>query len=133
MEIKTEITFLKKDVFQIKTQASGLTLYVDKKKEGEEPLGPNPLELFLSALGSCIGVYAKRYLDMHAIAYNEIKIEATADFSQDSPARLINIKTTVHTDANLSDKREVFLRFIRNCPIHNTIINTKEVNIDYTD
>jgi uncharacterized OsmC-like protein len=130
METKVEIAFLKEDIFQIKTEASGATLYVDKKKENDQALGPNPLELFLSALAGCIAVYAKRYLDMHAIKYSKINIKANANFSQSSPVRLADIKVEVHTDADLGDKREVFLRFIHNCPVHNTILHTKEVDIE---
>jgi uncharacterized OsmC-like protein len=67
---------------------------------------------------------------MHAIEFKELEIKAMAEFSQSSPARLVNIKVELHTDADLKDKREVFLRFIHNCPIHNTIVHTKEININ---
>jgi uncharacterized OsmC-like protein len=130
MEIKTEITFLREDIFQIKAQTSGLIFHIDKKKENEEALGPNPLELFLSALGSCIGVYAKKYLSTHSLEFKELTVGLKAEFSQVHPARLINIKAQVKTDADLGDKREVFLRFINNCPIHNTILHTKEIDIE---
>ncbi|MDP2922470.1 MAG: OsmC family protein [Candidatus Omnitrophota bacterium] len=130
METKIEVVFLKEDIFQVKTQDSKAELFIDKAKEGYNPAGPNPLELFLSSLGACIGVYAKRYLSMHSVEFKQLNIEVKADFSQDSPARLVNIKALVHTDANLGDKRDVFLRFISNCPIHNTIKHTKEIEIN---
>lgn len=129
MEIKSEIIFLKEDIFQVKAQSSTAQIYVDKAKEAYASLGPNPLELFLSSLGSCIGIYAKRYFTMHSIVFKKLTIESKADFSEDSPARLINIKVKVHTDVNLGDKRDVFMRFISNCPIHNTVKNTKEIEI----
>jgi uncharacterized OsmC-like protein len=67
---------------------------------------------------------------MHSVGFREIRIQAQADLLQANPLRLVNIKAKVYTDANLEDKREVFLRFIKNCPIHNTIIHTKEIDID---
>jgi uncharacterized OsmC-like protein len=130
MEVKVNITFLENDAFQIKLPGSQVKIYVDKAKENYSPLGPNPLELFLSSLAGCIGVYAKRYLVMHAVEFKELTIDIKAEFSQEHPARLVNIKAQVHTDADLGDKQEVFLRFIRNCPIHNTILHSKEIDIE---
>ncbi|MBU2043655.1 MAG: OsmC family protein [Candidatus Omnitrophica bacterium] len=98
-------------------------------KTGYIPGGSNPLEALLSALGGCIGIYADKYLARHSIPYTKLKVLVTADFTTESPARLVNIAAKVDTDAQLADKREVFLRFIGNCPIHNTLVNTKEVKV----
>ncbi|MDD5583498.1 MAG: OsmC family protein [Candidatus Omnitrophica bacterium] len=130
METKVELRFLKGDAFEVKTHTNEVTMYVDKKKEGQPAGGANPLELFLSSLAACVGVYALRYLTTHTIDFKQLNAVASADFSQDTPARLVNIKVNVHTDAKLADKQDVFLRFIRNCPIHNTVIHTQEVEID---
>ena len=130
MQTKVELQFLSNDKFEIKVYTNEVTLYADKKKEGEPAAGANPLELFLSSLAACVGVYALRYLMTHTVAFKELKIAACADFSSDTPARLVNIKVNVHTDADLADKAQIFLRFIKNCPIHNTIIHTQEVEIE---
>lgn len=130
METKVELRFLKGDTFEVKTHTNEVTMYVDKKKEGQPAGGANPLELFLSSLAACVGVYALRYLTTHTVDFKQLNAVASADFSQDTPARLVNIKVNVHTDAKLADKQDVFLRFIRNCPIHNTVIHTQEVEID---
>lgn len=130
METKVELRFLKGDTFEIKTHTNEVTMYVDKKKEGQPASGANPLELFLSSLAACVGVYALRYLTTHTVDFKQLNAVAFADFSSDTPARLVNIKVNVHTDAKLADKQDVFLRFIRNCPIHNTVIHTQEVEID---
>ncbi|MEI8349540.1 MAG: OsmC family protein [Candidatus Omnitrophota bacterium] len=129
MDIAVKVQAAAEDKFTIEC-SSGAKLRVDKSKEGSIPEGPNPLELFLSSLAACVGVYAKRYLTTHAISFNELTINAHALFSQDSPNRLVNIQVRVHTDAKLDDKKEVFLRFIRGCPVHNTVIHTKEVDIN---
>ena len=129
MQIKAEVNFLKEDVFQIKTFPSEALLSIDKKKEGQVPGGPNPLEMFLSALAGCIGVYAKMYFGRHAVQFKRLEIQAEAEFTTDSPARLKDIIVKVNTDAQLADK-EVFLRFVSNCPVHNTILHTKEVKIN---
>jgi len=130
MQQKIMVKFSAGDKFEINALNSGAKIYVDKAKDGYAPIGPNPLELFLSSLGACISVYSKMYLERHSIKFKEFNVEVAADFTQESPARLVNIKALINTDADLGKNREVFLRFVRNCPVHNTIINTKEINIE---
>jgi uncharacterized OsmC-like protein len=133
MEVKAEVKFLQGDKFDINIPFSNLDLYIDKRKEDHSPSGPNPLELFISALGGCIGVYAKSYLTRHQIEFSELKVNVDAELSKDSPIRLVNIKVKVSTDADLGQNREVFLRFIKNCPIHNTILYAETPSIDLED
>jgi len=128
MDVAVTVQAITEDKFAVSC-SSGAKICVDKSKEGHISEGPNPLELFLSSLGACVGVYAKRYLTTHAISFNDLTIRIHANFSQESPNRLVDIQVRVHTDADLADKKEVFTRFIKNCPIHHTIIHTKEVDI----
>ncbi|MBP7088069.1 MAG: OsmC family protein [Candidatus Omnitrophica bacterium] len=129
METRAEVKFIQEDKFQIKTYPSETTLFIDKMKEAYLPQGPNSLELFLSALGGCIGVYAKMYLLRHQIAFKELNIKVSAELSKESPIQLVNLRANVYTDAQLGEKKDIFLRFIKNCPVHNTILNTQEIEI----
>ncbi len=129
MEQKIEVNFLENDKFEVNIGSSGKKFYIDKKAENYAPCGPNPLEVFLSSLGGCIGVYAKRYLQRHNLAFRRLSVGVTGELCQESPVRLINLKVNVDTDAELGDKKDVFSKFIENCPIHNTIRHTKEVDI----
>jgi uncharacterized OsmC-like protein len=131
MEVKVNLKFLEKDKFEVSCFFSQLNFYIDKKTQDYQPQGPNPLELFLSALSGCVGVYALNYLKRHSIEFKKIEIETVARLSPSPPLRLIDIKVKVNTDARLEDK-DTFLRFIKNCPIHNTIIHTQEVEISLT-
>ena len=128
--VKVEVKFLEKDKFEVSADTAGTKFYVDKKHQEYDPSGPNPLEVFLSSLGSCVGVFAKMYLVRHSIAFKELRMEVNAELAHDRPRRLINIKVKVHTDAALEGKREAFMKFIEACPIHSTIINTDKVDID---
>jgi len=100
------------------------------KSAGYKPSGTNPLEALLSSLGGCICIYANKYLERHTIPFTKLEVEVTGEFTTESPARIINIKAKVDTDAQLGDNQEVFLRFIHNCPIHNTLLNTNKIEID---
>jgi len=127
VEQRVEVKFIDKDKFEVKTISSNQTLYTDKQSQGHDPCGPNPLELFLSSLGSCIGVFSKMYLTRHNIEFTILKIKVIAEIS--SGHQLTNIKASVDTDAKFADKKDAFLRFIHACPAHKTIINTQEIDI----
>ncbi|MFH1767763.1 MAG: OsmC family protein [Candidatus Omnitrophota bacterium] len=129
MQVRADIRFAGDDLFEVKTTPTEVAFHIDKKKENKVALGPNSLELFISSLGGCLGVYAERYLRRHEIEFKILKISVDAELSSDTPTRLVNIKINLFTDAQLRDKKDVFLRFIKNCPVHNTVLHTKEVNI----
>jgi uncharacterized OsmC-like protein len=130
MDIKVEVDSKQSGKFIVNCLSSGKTFNVDVNKETALLEGPNPLEVFLGAVASCVGVYAEKYLIQHSIEFKNLKIEATAGFSNEPPSRLVDIKLKAYTDAKLDkNAKEVFLRFMKNCPVHNTIINTKEVDI----
>ncbi|UCC95246.1 MAG: OsmC family protein [Candidatus Omnitrophota bacterium] len=130
METRVKVEFLEGDRFEAITYPSELKLYVDKEKDDYSPQGPNPLELFLTAFSGCIGVYAKRYLNRHSIEFTKLTVSAKGELSSEAPIRLINIEIEVYTNAQFQpEEKDIFLKFIENCPIHNTILHTKNVNI----
>jgi uncharacterized OsmC-like protein len=131
VEVKVNLKFLENDKFKVECLPSQTHFFIDKKKEDYQPQDPNPLELFLGALCGCVGVFTLNYLRRHYIEFKEIKIELNAKLSSNPPLRLVDIKVKVDTDARLEDK-DTFLRFIKNCPIHNTIIHTQEIGISFT-
>ena len=56
-------------------------------------------------------LFAKRYLERHNLEFRELKIEAEAELTTEASMRLTKIKAKVYTDADLGDRRKVFLRF----------------------
>lgn len=130
MQVTANIEWENESRFGIRTESFPDTFFIDKKTEDHQPAGPNSLELLLSSLGGCIGVYAKRYLARHNVPFKELKVRAAAEFGKGSPQRLTDIKVEVFTDADLGDKKDVFMRFIRNCPIHHTLLATDSVSIE---
>ena len=128
MKQRIEVSISKDDEFEIKVSSIGSVRFLSEE-EGKSSLGPNPLELFLSSLGTCICLYSKKYLIRHDIKFEFLKVNVEANFTTEAPARLSNIEARVQTDAVLGEKMDVFLRFIKNCPIHNTIVNTQELSI----
>lgn len=94
--------------------------------------GMSPPDVLLASLGSCLGVYLRKYLENSDLAINEFKITVEADLSQETPVcfREINVKIDTR-DVRLDDKRKnAIIEFIKNCPIHNTFKYNPVVNID---
>ncbi|MBN2484204.1 MAG: OsmC family protein [Candidatus Omnitrophica bacterium] len=130
MDVNVHVEYKEKHIFAVHTENSQSSFYIDKKEEGYTPLGANSLELLLSSLAGCIGVYANSYLTRHDIGFTYLKTTAHAQLAQSSPQRLTDITVQVHTDADIGDKKDVFMRFIHNCPVHNTLLHTEGVNIE---
>lgn len=129
MIVEVSAKFIEKDKFKIYAVNTETNIIIDQKQPDHETEGPNPLELFLSSLAGCIGTFAKKYLTRHNIEFKKINVRVEADFSTDSPMRLADINVHLDTDAELGSKKDTFYRFIENCPIHNTILHTKEIKI----
>ncbi|MCM8787679.1 MAG: OsmC family protein [Candidatus Omnitrophica bacterium] len=129
MQIKSSIEFLEKEKFKISFSSTQVNIFVDKSEADYKAQGPSPLELFCASLGSCVGIFAKRYLLTRKIDFKKIYIDVEAFFDQ-SNLLIKDIKVKVSTDANLDNKLEEFLRYLKNCPIHNTIVNTDKIEIE---
>jgi len=118
VESKEESAFLVK--------ASGYEFVVDTKGNGI-----TPLDTFLAGLGSCIGVYIRKYFKGAKIALGDFSVKLEAEFSQDAPVRFADIHVVVEGISNLLDekRKSSLLEFIKNCPAHNTLKNNPSVEI----
>ncbi|MDP8216245.1 MAG: OsmC family protein [Candidatus Kaelpia imicola] len=87
------------------------------------------MELFLSSLASCLGVFAVKYFKGAKINFNRLNINVKPSLIQEGSTKLDNIVVSLDTDAELADRREALLRFMHRCPIDNTILNTDKIDI----
>jgi len=121
--------FISSYLFDNKSAGSNLKIVSDANKDSTDKKGFNPLELLLSALGSCIGVYANKYLDSRKISFKEINITTSAEVGG-TPERLINLMVRLKTDVDLKENNDNFLRYVKNCLVHNTLLHTEDIKID---
>jgi len=131
MQIKAELKYKHNDLFEIEAFPSQVKLKIDKAKEGYHAEGPNSVEMFLSSMAGCLGVFAKIYLDRHQIPFSKLEVSVGAELAKTPPMRLVSIKACVSTDADLGDRQAIFERFVKNCPVHNTLLHTKEMDISF--
>jgi uncharacterized OsmC-like protein len=85
--------------------------------------GLTPLDALLTGLGSCIGVYIRKYAQGSKLELKNFKINVTAQLCSQSPFsfKLINVQIDLK-DSGLDERRQkALLEFIKNCPAHNTL------------
>ncbi|MCX5693985.1 MAG: OsmC family protein [Candidatus Omnitrophica bacterium] len=85
--------------------------------------GITPLDALLAGLGSCIGVYIRKYAQGAKLDLKNFKINVSGDLGSQSPFsfKLINVQLDLR-NAGLDDRRQrALLEFIKNCPAHNTL------------
>jgi uncharacterized OsmC-like protein len=85
--------------------------------------GITPPDTLLASLGSCIGVYIRKYLEGAKIVSREFRISVEADFSQDHPICFREIQVNIDLQDTQIDTRrkQALLEFVKNCPVHNTL------------
>ncbi|MDD2752154.1 MAG: OsmC family protein [Candidatus Omnitrophica bacterium] len=122
---QVEVIHEKDYTFTVKSKNYQFT--VDVKGDGVTP--PDTL---LASLGSCIGVYVRKYADGAKLAIENFNITVTAEFSKEPPVCFREIK--VHLDlkgAQLDERRrKALLEFIKNCPVHHTLEANPAIEIE---
>lgn len=99
--------------------------------EMEGKAGITPLDTLLASLGSCVGVYIRKYCEGAKISLNEFSIDVSADLAREKPAsfRKINVTIDLKGPAFSEVKRKALLDFVRNCPVHTTLGVEPQVEI----
>lgn len=117
--------------FRYKVRAGDYEIKIDFPKDGRPAEGVNPPDLLLASLGSCMAVYLERYLAGAKIRFQGFNLDVKSDICKDSPHYLKNIEVRIGLKgADLDGKRKTaLLEFIRNCPVHNTLLNGPKINI----
>jgi putative redox protein len=113
---KVEITHNQDMEFIAKAGES--ELIIDAKSKGL-----TPLDALLAGLGSCIGVYIRKYAQGAKLNLTNFKIEVSADLSQEAPFSFRQISVNINLkDSQLDERRQkALLEFIKHCPAHNTL------------
>lgn len=93
--------------------------------------GITPPDTLLASLGSCVGVYLRKYAEGAKLPLGEFTVTVEADLGKESPYYFRTISVAVDLKgAALDEKRKAaMLEFIKNCPIHNTLKNNPAITI----
>ncbi len=120
-----EISNTRGNVFEVKARENKFII---------EPSSDNlsPGETLLASLGSCVGLFTRRYLDNAKIVSTGFSLKLEAEFSKESPVRFKQIKVYLDLKGIQFDPRRknALLEFIKNCPVGNTLRGNPDIEIE---
>lgn len=107
------------------------TVSVDQPVDGGgDDAAPTPTELFVASLAGCVAFYAGRYLTRRGLSREGLGVAATYRMATDRPARVTDIRLTVHVPSALPPDRWPPLRaVVEHCTVHNSLTSPPEVSI----
>jgi len=123
-------------MYKVEIDNGGDTVFNVKTKDYEFAIdtkgkGSTPPDALLAALGSCVGVYIRKYAEGARLNIGGFTIVVEADFAAEKPLRFKDIKVNVSMQgAGLDERRKrAMLEFVKNCPVHNTLKGNPSVEI----
>ncbi|MFC1646455.1 OsmC family protein [Candidatus Omnitrophota bacterium] len=126
--MKVQIKYQEGSRFIAQAREHQLTIDQPKEKGGSDS-GMNPSEVFLSSLGSCIAFYARKYCKDTNVDPSGLVVDVESELSQDRPFRFKDVNVKIHLGQDLDNRRESLIKFVSNCPIHNTITSHPNIKI----
>ncbi len=89
---------------------------------GGTDAGPTPTELFVASLAACAEFYVERFLRRHTRSLDGIVVRATAEMSDDRPARLGRIAIEVELPPRIAPElRDGAMRAADHCLVHEAL------------
>jgi putative redox protein len=99
------------------------------KAEGGQDGGPAPVELLAGSLGACIGMMVQTYCTNHGYD-GDVGVSLTLELADD-PKRIGAIVVDLEIPESVpEDRREAIRRVAERCPIHATLSNPPNIDID---
>ncbi len=127
--------------YRVDVQGADHKLIIDQPEAGGgKNEGPNPLEVFLFALGGCLGTIAAIIARQDRIELRGFEISIEGDLDKgflmgkttEGRAGFTEIRAEVNIDADMTDeeKQAFFERVDARCPISDNMINNTKVVFD---
>lgn len=112
-------------LFKVKSQHYEFVVDIKDK-------GITPPDTLLASLGTCVGVYIRKFAEGTKLALNDFSISVEGELCKETPVRFkeINISVDLKGLQIEEGKKKAFLAFIKNCPIHNTLERAPSIAIN---
>ena len=116
-------------LFESKIGNHSVTIDVPDVMGGSDR-GPQPPQLFVASLGSCIGAFVAQYCEKNGINAEGMTVEMLFEKAPD-PTRLVNLKAQVLLPkADCSKRIRAIKRVAEHCPVHATINTMENLEIE---
>ncbi len=115
-------------MYHVDIDNKGAYLFEAKSKDGSLRIdikgnGMTPPDVLLASLGSCIGVYCRKYAESAGLPLGEFSVSLSAELSKEAPVSFRQISVTLDLKGAALDERrkKALLDFVHNCPVDNTL------------
>jgi uncharacterized OsmC-like protein len=100
----------------------GYTVVTGKGDDGETSRdGMWPAQLFVAAMGMCIGGHVASYCRNHDIPCEDLRLEVARETAR-APSRTTRVEATIYLDAELTERQKrAILQVADRCHITNSI------------
>jgi putative redox protein len=114
---------------QFAAQVRGHRIVVDQPAGTGDDVGPMPIELLGTALGTCIALYVQQFCDARGLPHEGMRVELQ-QFSAQNPSRIGRFEVRVILPEALPAHYAGMLeRVARSCPAHHTFEQGAEVDV----
>jgi putative redox protein len=99
-------------------------------EEDGQDTGMTPVEMFISSIGCCMGVYAKMFCDRHKISMEGMSIYLTWNVAK-KPSRVGDLQVKIMFKKNIAPElQQGITRMVKHCTVHNTLNNPPKIDVD---
>ncbi len=117
-------------VFNINVRNHVITTELGTEDIEGKDRGPNPTELLVGSLGSCIAIMVNSYCKSHGYTDGKVGISMTYQLA-DKPKRIDSIVIDLEVPADVPESRMEAIKRVANlCPVHSTLENPPNVDIE---
>jgi uncharacterized OsmC-like protein len=122
-----KVSIINEGTAEFKAKSEDYEFSIDS--EGKK--GMTPPDTLLAALGSCMGVYIRKYSRNTNLEIKSFEITLTAELSTEKPISFRKINAVIDLKGQKLDEMRMnsLLSFIKNCPVHNTCKTNPEIEV----
>lgn len=98
--------------------------------DGGKGEAPSPTNVFVGALGACIGLAIQLYCSTHDLPSDGISVSLTYQF-EEKPTRIGTITGDIELPEGFpEERRAAVMRVVKACPVHNTLVHPPTLDLD---
>ena len=127
--MEMSISYLEGWRFNSKCRSHEIISDQPKEEDGQDT-GMTPVEMFISSIGCCMGVYAKMFCDRHKISMEGMKINLNWNMAK-NPSRVGELQAKIIFKKNIAPElQQGIIRMVKHCTVHNTLYNPPKIDVD---
>ncbi len=101
------------------------------EKDGGRDSGLAPAEMLAGSLGACIAMMVQGYCDARGYTDGDVAVAVTLEMT-DNPKRIGGFAVDVELPSGIPEEKMVAIRRVaESCPVHETLMNPPQVDIEF--